>query len=122
MQHLLPQEYVVLGDGNHIQVLTTAWPVKCVLSDALNKSSGAGSPICLRTVLQLQGGLGCRPSPPPGFGSACGCLTSRFHVVSFPQMADGQIIQYEHDGSFLQEQVGSTLNNTFLSEQRRVQR
>ncbi|XP_059906579.1 zinc finger protein 335 isoform X3 [Gadus macrocephalus] len=39
VQHLLPQEYVVLGDGNHIQ------------------------------------------------------------------MADGQIIQYEHDGSFLQEQI-----------------
>ncbi|CAL8368404.1 unnamed protein product [Lota lota] len=50
VQHLLPQEYVVLGDGNHIQ------------------------------------------------------------------MADGQIIQYEHDGSFLQEQVGSTLQNKFLSD------
>lgn len=27
VQHLLPQEYVVLADGSHIQVLfTTAWP------------------------------------------------------------------------------------------------
>ena len=41
---------------------------------------------------------------------------SFFNVVSFPQMADGQIIQYEHDGSFLQEQVGSTLNTIFLSD------
>jgi hypothetical protein len=27
VQHLLPQEYVVLGDGNHIEVWTRARPI-----------------------------------------------------------------------------------------------
>lgn len=70
VQHLLPQEYVVVADGNHIQV----------------------SVLLRRQCIYMQY-LIVRISVSFVTGSVTG-----------PQMPDGQIIQYEHDRTIVQEQ------------------
>lgn len=71
VQHLIPQEYVVVADGNHIQVSVSPHNMIPILDGAVQ---------CLSVIM--------------------------FHLLSLMvcQMPDGQIIQYEHDGTFLQEQ------------------
>lgn len=67
VQHLLPQEYVVVADGNHIQVSVN----KCIYMQYL----------IVRISVSFVTGS-----------------------VTGPQMPDGQIIQYEHDRTIVQEQ------------------
>lgn len=75
VQHLIPQEYVVVADGNHIQV-----------SESPHKKS-------------------------PQLMIRC-CFNLSLYTVA--QMPDGQIIQYEHDGAFVQEQQVRQINQSAL--------
>lgn len=103
VQHLLPREYVVVSDGNHIQVSMCS---SIIHNPKFQNSSWLFSDGCEQTHLI------CYCSLKSIFIIICGLLDVIFHHYDKNnsdcelQMEDGRIahIQYEHDGTFLQEQ------------------
>ncbi len=104
VQHLLPREYVVVSDGNHIQVSMCSF----------YHSYPKGPEFLMVVDEQFSDGyeqthLICYCSLKSIFIIVCGLLYFIMMTKNSDcelQMEDGRIahIQYEHDGTFLQEQ------------------